>query len=514
MFLKINVSGELADLSSYIFAKNPNKAFISSEKVIDTNPLYNKLQNGIINFNDISISDLPMDVIKLLKKDKVVDADLNLINSNTKYIYLVRDSELIRKKTTNKLESVFKYNIYTKNNVEVIFFSIANSIDFMDEFHEYVNEREYLATSIFQSEILQYLSTTLNKEGDYFDNIYDLKFEVGPFKPNLSIETINKLFEPLGFDIDIENVNTELTFKARRDDIIFLKLKKKSTIREALRQVTVLISVIDNFSNKIITESTVERFKRYSDEWLYAHPLKKLIVDRYLNYSSYAKNIIADFSEELIVDSSVHRVNYGEEGLNLNELRLTKVRDAAVELGSKKVLDFGCGVGNLLELLGDSSLELEVVGVDSSLYAVKKAKEIMEIVKRKRDSEFNKPEVFQSSLYYHDSRLKGFDTIILCEVIEHIEYDRVPCVIKNIMSLESKNIIISTPNKDFNKHMDNVKTELRFHDHRFEFTEKEFNLFCEGIKNKFGYKYTISSFGREINGIKPTMMAIFRKEGD
>ena len=98
MFLKINVSGELADLSSYIFAKNPNKAFISSEKVIDTNPLYNKLQNGIINFNDISISDLPMDVIKLLKKDKVVDADLNPINSNTKYIYLVRDSELIRKK--------------------------------------------------------------------------------------------------------------------------------------------------------------------------------------------------------------------------------------------------------------------------------------------------------------------------------------------------------------------------------------------------------------------------------
>lgn len=92
MFLKINVNGELADLSSYIFVKNLNKDFISSEKVVDINPLYNKLQNGIINFNDIAICDLPTDFIKLLKKDKVIDADLNLINNNTKYIYLVRGS--------------------------------------------------------------------------------------------------------------------------------------------------------------------------------------------------------------------------------------------------------------------------------------------------------------------------------------------------------------------------------------------------------------------------------------
>ncbi len=97
MFLKINVNGELADLSSYIFVKNPNKDFISSEKVVDINPLYNKLQNGIINFNDIAICDLSTDFIKLLKKDKIIDADLNLINNNTKYIYLVRGSELIKK---------------------------------------------------------------------------------------------------------------------------------------------------------------------------------------------------------------------------------------------------------------------------------------------------------------------------------------------------------------------------------------------------------------------------------
>ena len=101
---------------------------------------------------------------------------------------------------------------------------------------------------------------------------------------------------------------------------------------------------------------------------------------------------------------------------------------------------------------------------------------------------------------------------MLCEVIEHIELERVPQIIDNIMFLQPKNLIISTPNKDFNKFFTELKGELRYYDHRFEFTYKEFEEFCHWIKETYDYSFVIDSFGKEIEGVKPTVMATFIKE--
>lgn len=513
MFLKIKACGTNADFASYIFAKNPERHYISNERVLFHSE---HLKDGNLDFNEFDLTLLSEENIKLLIKDRVLDKELNVLNQNENSIYFIRNNELIRKKITGDLENHFVYKKYTPNEVEVLLFSMVDSLSFSKEFAGYVNEKEYLVTSVFQGVISDVLRTALTKEGEGFDSVYDLTYEIGPFKPNLSEENLKLLFTSLDFDIEIRNVNEPVSFKTNRREIVFLNLKKKSTIRESLRQIFVLISAIDNFKHFKPKENDIQRFKKYTTGWIEEHPLNKMIVDRYLSYSSYSKDLINEIQEKKkdetvkeISEAQLEARGYGENGLSLNNLRLQKMKEAVLKCNPSKVLDFGCGEGNLLELLSDE--DFEVTGVDSSEKAINRAYVKMK-KKGKLHSMGGNTTVLQSSLYYKDSRFKDFDTVVLCEVIEHIELERVPQVIDNIMFLNPKNFIVSTPNKDFNKFFKELKGELRYYDHRFEFTYKEFEDFCNWIKDSYGYKFTIESFGKEIEGIRPTVMATFVKE--
>ena len=512
MFLKIKVSGYNADFASYIFSKNPNRHYVDSERILLNNI---DLKEGMVDFKNFDLTLLSNENIKLLIKDKVLDKDLNIIDENKNSIYFIRNKELIRKKITGDLENHFIYKKYTPYEVEALLFTRVNSLSFSKEFQGYVNEKEYLVTSVFQKVINDVLTTALTKEGEGYDNVYDLTYEIGAFKPKLSRENLKLLFTSLGYEIEIENVNEQISFNVKRQDIVFLTLKKRATIRESLRQLFVLISAIDNFKHFKPKENDMLKFKKYTEGWIEDHPLNKMITDRYLSYSTYSKELISEMEEKKkakypneVTEVQLGAKGYGENGISLNTLRLQKMKEAILKCNPTKVLDFGCGEGNLLELLVDENFE--ITGVDSSEKAINRA--YMKMKKKGKLNSDSNLKIIQGSLYYKDSRLKDFDTVVLCEVIEHIELERVGQVIDNILFLEPKNFIVSTPNKDFNKFFKGLKGELRYYDHRFEFTYKEFENFCNWIKDTYGYKFTIESFGKEIEGIRPTIMATFIKE--
>jgi len=510
MFLKINIKGDNADFASYIFAKNPNRHFVSNERVMMINE---SIEDGAIDFSKINLNTFPKEIISLLKKDKLIDEELNLINKNKNTEYFAKNGELIRKKTSGDLENHFIYKKYTPNEVEAILFSQVNSLSFSKDFNGYVNEKEYLVSSVFQSVIGSVLNTALNKEGEGYDNLYDLSYEIGPLKPKLSRDNLLLLFTALGYEVEVETINEEVSFKSNRQEIVFLKIKKNTTVRESLRHILILISAIDNFKHFKPSESDMLKFKKYADGWVETHPLGKMIIDRYLSYSTYSKELIKELeskdkeNKEDLAQEELGERGYGENGLTLNQLRMLKMREAVLKCNPSKVLDLGCGEGNLIGMLADEPFQ--VTGMDSSGKAIQRA--YKNLRKKRKISRDGNVKIVQGSLYYKDSRLKGFDTIVLCEVIEHIELERVKSVIDNIMFLEPENFILSTPNKDFNKFFKDLKGELRYHDHRFEFTYHEFLEFCNWICKTYGYTSDIEDFGKEIDGIKPTLMATFKK---
>ena len=89
----------------------------------------------------------------------------------------------------------------------------------------------------------------------------------------------------------------------------------------------------------------------------------------------------------------------------------------------EKVLDLGCGEGNLLKLLLREAQFEHVLGMDVSARALERAKanlrlgELPEALRARLT-------LIQGSLTYRDARLAGYDAAALVEVIEHLDEPR------------------------------------------------------------------------------------------
>lgn len=516
MFLRIKTNGKDADKVSFIYGKNPNRLFASNERAVKHNGAVDVTEDGVVDFSKVQTSNFPTETIEKLVKDGIIDAEHNVLSveDNKKATYLVSGNELIRRGKQSTINSYFYYKEYAEEQVEVVLYSVPDTLTFSQDFQGYVNEKEYLVTSVFQGEIGNVLRDALNKEGNFYDNIYKTEIEFGPFKFKLQKEKIIQMFEELGFEVEIELCNEPISFDNRRQEVGFITLRKTSTIREALRQAYVLISAIDNFRHYVPKEQDLVKLKKFTTGWLENHSMNKLITQRYMSYSTYGNDYLneiktANPDEQENKGEKIEASGFGENGMKLNEQRLEVVKDAVVGVGAKYVVDFGCGEGNLLMKLGFIP-GLKVIGVDSSVRAFGNAQRRM---KKVTNPEFVKPQIYQSSLFFKDSRLIGADTVVLCEVVEHNEKERLPLIFENVMAINPTNLIVSTPNKEYNKYL-GTEGEFRHYDHRFEFTEAEYKEFCDTLADKYSFTYELSSFGKEIDGIRPTMIAVFKKRGE
>lgn len=109
--------------------------------------------------------------------------------------------------------------------------------------------------------------------------------------------------------------------------------------------------------------------------------------------------------------------------------------------GPKSILDVGCGAGRYYDWTKKHSLKY--AGLDIDPEVVKKA-----ILKYRDDPGFN-PETFQvldgQDLSRFDS--KSFDTILLVEVIEHVEnLQTLEKLLKECIRIAKINVMITTPN--------------------------------------------------------------------
>jgi len=61
------------------------------------------------------------------------------------------------------------------------------------------------------------------------------------------------------------------------------------------------------------------------------------------------------------------------------------------------------------------------------------------------------PKPTWGSLFYYDARLQHKDVIILCEVIEHINEERLPKIMELLLAQYSpQTLIVTTPNAEYN----------------------------------------------------------------
>ncbi len=399
----------------------------------------------------------------------------------------------------------------------------------------YVNDRAYVASSFLSVAIGRLFRSAMNGDCPSRPELVEHRWALSARLPAVPIagdrQIIDQLFGPLGYRTEIKVPPLDGAFPEWGSaSVADVTIEARTTVRQLLRHLYVLLPVLDNDKHYWVDEAEVAKLLRHGDGWLADHPEYRLIARRYLgNYQGLTQLALDQLADEQpppegadggsdsdpAVDDHLADADEAsiESPLSLNDQRMAAVLGAVAAAGPSTVVDLGCGEGKLLRQLADDRSIDRLVGVDVAESALRRAARHLKLDRR---PERQKPtiELRHSSLTYRDPRLAGFDLACLVEVIEHIDPPRLDALEPILFRHAApKTVIVTTPNRDYNALFGLPDGELRHRDHRFEWTRAEFAGWCERIAGSYGYRFELAAIGPEDDELgPPTQMAVLTRQ--
>lgn len=374
----------------------------------------------------------------------------------------------------------------------------------------HVNDRPYAASSLLAVAMGKVFRTALNGRCDARPELVERAL---PLQVHLPVvagdpELVRRLFEPLGWEVDARPLPLE---GPERGDsgYVELNLDGSEVLAEALNQLYVLLPVLDGAKHYWVDEEEVDKLLRAGGDWLAAHPERELISRRYLVHVrrlvTGALNQLAD--EDADEDTRCDEREQ-ERSRPLAAARREAVLDALRTRQARRVVDFGCGDGKLLGELAADPAFTEIVGVDVAPAALDRAERSLDLSERQRE----RLTLRQSALTYTDSALTGYDAVVLMEVVEHLDPDRLPAMERTVFGHARPGaVLVTTPNVEYNvRYPELADGGFRHPDHRFEFDRAGFAAWAERVAANFGYEVALDGIGdvdAEVG--TPTQMAVF-----
>ncbi|MFI6355704.1 3' terminal RNA ribose 2'-O-methyltransferase Hen1 [Streptomyces sp. NPDC050743] len=394
---------------------------------------------------------------------------------------------------------------------------------------QYVNDRPYAASSLLAVALSGVFSSALRgvctARPERAAAPLPLRIEVPALPARGGPDLVRRLFEPLGWTVTAEPVPLDTEFPQWGDSrYVRLVLEGETlTLAEALRHLYVLLPVLDDAKHYWVSSDEVDKLLRAGEGWLPAHPEQKLITSRYLSRRwaltrqamerlELVRLAEADDSEVEEIDNAVEAETEEEErptplAVQRREAILAALRDS----GAARVLDLGCGQGELVrELLKDVRFT-EIVGLDVSVRALTIASRRLKL-DRMGERQASRVKLVQGSLAYTDNRLKGYDAAVLSEVIEHLDLPRLPALEYAVFGhARPRTVLVTTPNVEYNVRWETLPAgHARHGDHRFEWTRAEFRSWAHTVAERHGYTVEFGPIGPDDPEVgPPTQMALF-----
>ncbi len=412
---------------------------------------------------------------------------------------------------------------------------------------DYVTDRPYAASSMLAVALGRVFTTALNGRCDSHPELaaasvpLELRVPAVPARGGESL--VRALFEPLGWNV--RTATAPFGPDGAWGDAPYVDLALTGTVRlaDALSQLYVLLPVLDNAKHYWVSSEEVDKLVRRGEGWLAEHPEQELIVRRYLRAR---RSFIEDATARLnALDDVVDPEPDDEEGaigldigarssppgstsgqvapgstsghsaddggfVPLRVHRLEAVMAAVREAGARRVVDLGCGEGYYLRALIEEPSVTEVVGVDVSPRVLEYAERKLNL-DRRPDRQREKLTLRQSSVTYRDDAIAGFDAVLLIEVIEHLEPDRIASLETSVFgAARPKHVILTTPNREYNGVYELADGQWRHPDHRFEWTRSELEAWATRVADAHGYRVAFRSVGEVDPALgAPTQLALF-----
>ncbi|MFE5797094.1 3' terminal RNA ribose 2'-O-methyltransferase Hen1 [Streptomyces sp. NPDC056503] len=397
---------------------------------------------------------------------------------------------------------------------------------------QYVNDRPYAASSLLAVALAQVFKTALHGAckalPERAAEPLPLRVEVPVLPARGGAELVRELFGPLGWTtVEAEPLALDAEFPEWGDSRYVRLVLEGDGLRlaDALNQLYVLLPVLDDAKHYWVAPDEVDKLLRAGDGWLAAHPRRELITQRYL---SRRRGLAREASErlELVrlaeadgldvedVDNAVDETGDTEERpVPLAEHRRAAILGALRAAGAARVLDLGCGQGQLVQALLKDVRFTEIVGVDVSVRALTVAARRLHL-DRMGERQAARVKLLQGSLAYTDKRLGGYDAAVLSEVIEHLDLPRLPALEYAVFgAARPRTVIVTTPNVEYNVRWETLPAgHVRHGDHRFEWTREEFREWAGTVAGRYGYAVEFAPVGADDPEVgAPTQMGVFTR---
>ncbi|KAA0941370.1 3' terminal RNA ribose 2'-O-methyltransferase Hen1 [Streptomyces apricus] len=419
---------------------------------------------------------------------------------------------------------------------------------------QYVNDRPYAASSLLAVALSSVFSSAMKgvcrARPELPARPLPLRIEVPALPARGGAGLVRALFEPLGWTVRAEPVALDSEFPEWGDSrYVGLVLEGEQRLADALRHLYVLLPVLDDAKHYWVSSDEVDKLLRAGEGWLPDHPEQKLITSRYLarrwsltrqaterlelvrlaetddSAVEEIDNAVeepVDESAEGSADSSAEESgateaagvagSAEEQAVPLAVRRREAIVDALRAAGAARVLDLGCGQGQLVQALLKDTRFTEIVGVDVSMRALTVASRRLKL-DRMGERQAGRVRLVQGSLAYTDKRLKGYDVAVLSEVVEHLDLPRLPALEYAVFgSARPGTVIVTTPNVEYNVRWETLPAgHVRHSDHRFEWTRAEFRTWAGTVAERHGYAVEFAPVGPDDPEVgPPTQMAVFK----
>lgn len=392
---------------------------------------------------------------------------------------------------------------------------------------QYVNDRPYVSSSFMSTAIAKSFASALNgrckDKPELVDVPLPLEAHIAVMSVRGGAETLERLFGPLGYEIEAVQHPLDTQFPEWGMSRYYtVTLRGNLTLQALLSHLFILLPVLDGDKHYWVNKEEVAKLLEKGKGWLEVHPEKEFITRRYLRWQkNLADNALTALNraDDAVTESEVDETETSpvsqpkqERMPRLHDARLQAVCDALVASGATSVIDLGCGEGKLLKLLWPKSQFRKLSGMDVSTHCLEIAADKLHL-QRFSGTDTPRLTLFQGSLLYADTRLKGYDAAALVEVIEHLEEDRLQTAVQVVFgNAMPATVIVTTPNKEWNQVFGENEERMRHTDHRFEWTRAQFAEWCEAICKQYDYECSISPLGEEVaDWGAPTQMGLFKK---
>ncbi|MEW2295388.1 3' terminal RNA ribose 2'-O-methyltransferase Hen1 [Streptomyces sp. NPDC006743] len=398
---------------------------------------------------------------------------------------------------------------------------------------QYVNDRPYAASSLLAVALSAVFSSAMRgvcrARPELPGLARPLRIEIPALPARGGPALVRRLFEPLGWAVTADAVPLDTRFP-QWGDSRYVRLVLESdtvTLAQALRHLYVLLPVLDDAKHYWVSSDEVDKLLRAGEGWLPAHPEQKLITSRYLSRRwSLARQATerlellrlaeTDDSDVEEIDNAVAAGAGTETDERPTPLAVRRREAILAELtsaGAARVLDLGCGQGQLVQELLKDARFTEIVGIDVSVRALTIAARRLKL-DRMGERQAARVTLRQGSLVYTDKQLEGYDAAVLSEVIEHLDLPRLPALEYAVFgAARPRTVVVTTPNVEYNVRWETLPAgHARHGDHRFEWTREQFCAWADAVAARHGYTVVLRPVGPEDPEVgPPTQMAVFTR---